>query len=263
VEAIGSRAPELRIVGRDPAREQLPDVRLFARIEHQLPAPVRAHADQVGRRPRRLAVLDADLRQLLEPARAHQQIDHQPALVEIEILVLDAESAAHRAAGAVAADDVFRRDGAIAQPQLHFLFRWVEALELGEGNLGDRRGPVAQQRIDCRLVEHHAGRPAERPGRRQRAQALDELAVDAVILGGREGRGMRSHRIADADVFEHAHDLVIERERARLVVHCLLALDGDGLQAEAAEQGGADRASGAEADDGHIEAIIHLPKHAI
>jgi hypothetical protein len=56
---------------------------------------------------------------------------------------------------------------------------------------------------------------------------------------------------------------VIERERARLVVHRGLALDGEGAQAEAAEERGARRAGRAEADDRDVEAIIHPQKHAI
>ena len=151
----------------------------------------------------------------------------------------------------------------IAQAQRDFFFRLLELFQLTVCNVGERGGPLAQQRIDRRLIEHHARRPAERPGRRQRAEALDELAVDPVVLRRGEGRGMRRHGRGDAEVLKHAHHLVIQGERARLVVHRLLALDRDGLQAEGAEEGGADRPGGPQADDGYVEAIIHPRKHAI
>ena len=62
-------------------------------------APQVAGPNDEGRRPRRPAVLNAFARQLDRAGETH--IDHHPPFVEGEVLVADAEPAAHDAVGAV------------------------------------------------------------------------------------------------------------------------------------------------------------------
>jgi hypothetical protein len=54
---------------------------------------------------------------------------------------------------------------AAAQVQADVIVREVELEQFVVADLGDLAGALAQQRLHRRLLEHHARRPAERPGR--------------------------------------------------------------------------------------------------
>ncbi len=96
VEAIARLAPELAVLGREPAREQLPRpsgvaaAPGFAGLERDLPAAVVLRADHQRAGALGLAVLHAVRRQLRQPALVDQHVDDQPGLVEVEVFEADA-----------------------------------------------------------------------------------------------------------------------------------------------------------------------------
>jgi len=71
MKAIARRPPQRRILRREPARQQLPDLfgllhraRILTRQQHDLKAPMRAWPDDIGGRARRIAELRRRARQL-------------------------------------------------------------------------------------------------------------------------------------------------------------------------------------------------------
>ena len=85
---------------------------------------------------------------------------------------------------------------------------------------------LAQQPLHLRLDEGEGRRPAEVPGRRQRIEQLDDLAVDATEIGAGMGPDALGELLRHAAELEDAHALPVERDGARLVVD-LAALLGD------------------------------------
>jgi hypothetical protein len=182
--------------------------------------------DQVGAGPLRLAVLDADLGQFRSALCGDHDVDDQPGLVEAQILQCDADPAAHHARRTVTGDHVRRANcmgaavgcadlqrhalGILRQvghrvPQRHLHLRQA-------GHMG------AQYLFRGRLVEHQRGRERQRKRWLDGAEALDQLAVDAVELGRRERLGMLQDLRVDAQLLEHPHDFMVQCEGARLVV---------------------------------------------
>ena len=103
---------------------------------------------------------------------------------------------------------------------------------------------VAQDRFKVRLHEGDGGRPAKRVGRWQRIENLDQLIVDADIIGSIVYADALGDLVRKTAGLPAAHDFVIDGDGARLVVNLRIAVrDGHG-ESGAAEQvchGGADR----------------------
>jgi len=196
-------------------------------------------------------------RQLAHAAVVDPDVDDQPGFVEVEIIEGDAELLAHGAGSAVAGDDVVGRDlarGAVLACQHDGGgVRVLADVDQGRAEL-DRHGRkagdiVAHHLLDRRLREHHARRVAERVGLTDHVDAPDQLALGAEMLRCRKRRDVAAHLLGDAEIVEQPHDLMIERDRARLVVDLAGAVDRERRDAVAAEQARRDGAGRTEADD--------------
>src|SRR5262252_1267962 len=259
VKAIDRRAPDLDCRRVDEAREvprhilrRAERLRRLARQELDLPAPQVAWTDDEGRGPLRPAVLDAFPRQFDRTREAH--VDHHPPFVEGEVLVADAELPAHEAVGAVAADETARRNGALrsacpacaAQYDVDPVRVRREGDRLGgekDVRLPRSRHAGAQDRLDLGLDEGPARHPAERMGRRLRVVDADDVVLDAEIVRSRMRRRERRDLVGKAAGLEDPHHLVVERDRARLVVDAGRLLGHRDAQPMARQQrrhGGAD-----------------------
>jgi len=117
VEAVDRFALDLdvHVPGAQQALDEGVVQRLLGRLawqQHEFPpVPARAHQD-AGGWPGGVADLQVDVGQ--PAAGAGQGVDHQPRLVELEVREADPERLAHRAPGAIAADQVVRFDHQIA-----------------------------------------------------------------------------------------------------------------------------------------------------
>jgi hypothetical protein len=154
---------------------------------------VPAHAHHVGAGALGLAVLHLGLRQRGELSVRDDRVHHQPWLVEVEVLQLDADAFADQARAAVASDQP-RRDEArglrVAGQQhvgpgvvgvLAHLTHLRPGGHLHVRQLGKAR---AQDALERRLLEHVIRRPAQAVRRRRGVEPLDELALHAAILAG-------------------------------------------------------------------------------
>ncbi len=83
-------------------------------------------------------------------------------------------------------------------------------------------------------------------------EALDQLPVDAMELRWRERLRMFEHLVGNTQLLEHAHDLVVQGERARLVVDLCRPIADEDAQPMATQQSGRGRADRAESDDGDV-----------
>ena len=211
-----------------------------------------AGADDEGCRPRRIAELRRGLRQLSERGIVDLQIDHEPGLVEHEILEGNAERLPRCAGGAVAGDDIVGGDGTrraliVAQMQRHMVRRLIETDQLRsqfdlDAVIG--RGVRAQGRLDRRLRKDHGGRVTERIGFRDHIDAADQLALGAKMLRGRKRRDVGHYALGGAEIIQQAQDFMVDRDRARLVVDIALTVDGKRPDIFVAEQAGRDDAVG-------------------
>ena len=157
-----------------------------------------------------------------------QRIDHQPALVEAQILQRQAERPADAAVGAVAADQEIpgHRLGSAAveieDVDLDPVAGVAETLDRPAEQHGHGLAPgqrLAQQALHLRLDEGEGRRPAEVPGRRQRIEQLDDPVVDAAEVGAGMGPDALGEFLRHAAELEDAHALPIEGDGARLVVN--------------------------------------------
>ncbi len=258
VKAVDRRAPDFYRGRIDEAGKLGPHAvgraeffRYLARQELDLPAAQVPRADDVGRGPRGPAILNAFLRQI--DGLDEPRVDHHPPFVEGQILVLDAERSAHEAVRPVAAEDVTRRDDAIRRA-VRRAQRDIDAIGVrrkrdGLGAEKDVHPPGsrhagAQHGFDLGLHEAQARRPAERMGRRLRVVDANDATVDAEIMRARIRCDERRDLIRYAAGLKNPHHLVVERNRARLVVDVGALLDHGDTQPMAREQcrhGGAHR----------------------
>ena len=277
VEGVDRRALNHGILGRDPLRQQRPEilrpdcpVGILARHQHDLPATTTPADMDDGHRLRRVAQLHGVVRQGLRTrrGRVHEQVEHQPGLVQAEILVVDAHVAAHQRARAVAADDVagLVRDAAHAHRragrQAHIVGVLVEAHDLvakRDGDVGQRGGAVAQRRIEPRLMEVPVVDPALRPDAFRAAPLHQRLAgsVDEAHALGRRPRDAKDG-FGQPDCLEDAHHLAVEMHRARQGMDLGIALQHQHRAAGTTQQIGQQGAGRAEADDGDIVEIVGI-----
>jgi hypothetical protein len=103
-----------------------------------------------------------------ESFRRHPQVDHQPRLVERQILVFDAELLAT----VLEAPSQPTRNRQGTAPMS------VTSSPSRTSTEGIEATFARQRRLNGGLVEHHVRRPAERIGRRDRAKALDQLPAN-------------------------------------------------------------------------------------
>ena len=272
MEAVAGLAPQAAFIGREPARQQAPGgfiglhrFRVFTRQEHDFPAQVPAGAQQKGGGPRRLAELRIGFRQARASALVQQHVDHQPGLVEAQVVMRHADLPAHGRGGAVAADQVFGArlaGGARGVAQVDGDTRVVlrERDELATQRQFHRRQFAhlrPQYLLDGRLQEHHRGRPAHRIRRVDHGEPADQLAIHAVVLGSEERCKVRPHRLGHVEVLVDAQDLVVHGEGARLVVNVGEAVDDQYAVTHLAEHAGGRGARRPEAGDGDV-VVLHF-----
>ena len=215
-------------------------VSALVRQEHELEAAVRATVAGMHVRPRGIAPL-ARARQVRQ--RTHvigPQVDGQPALGEAEVGELDARGLTHDRARAIRADHVPRPHGGrlvrrlkvpwprlrdTAQRERHMVARVNERLGAPTPvhDSGRQRLDCAvQRRLEVGLKEQVPGLPAG--GARRELDAEDRLAVGAKPVVGLVGHQIAGDLVDDPDLLPHAHDLVVEVDRARPPVQLTVAL---------------------------------------
>ena len=115
MEAVACRPPQSGVVRGEPFRQELPDLLgllasvIFLGQQHDLPSAMIAGADDERGRACRIAILGSRLRQLAERFFVHKDVDHEPGLVEHQILKNDAELLANAARCAVAGNHIVCR----------------------------------------------------------------------------------------------------------------------------------------------------------
>ena len=187
-----------------------PCPRRLAGEQHELPAAaLAAHRDEGGG-PGRVADL---LHEAREVDRAGEHgVDHQPRLVELQVLAGDAELLAHEAPGAVGAEQVAGphhpapTGGEVADGHLHVVGVLLEAQHLVLEVHVDAGQPLdagAEGPLQVGLVEHEA-----RAGRH--IEAHERLAVGVDEVHARHGRACGPHVVPHADLVEHPHDLGVD-----------------------------------------------------
>ncbi len=149
MEPVGGGAPQLALAGRHETGKQAPDLlrhrhlpRVFARQQHDLPAPVIARPDDGGGGPRRVAELRRALRQPGQRRFAAAYIHHQPGLIENQVAQRHIGQLAHGAGGAIAAEQEFAADLALraifcAQCGADLLASFLEADQFRAGDDAD------------------------------------------------------------------------------------------------------------------------------
>lgn len=110
-----------------------------------------------------------------------------------------------------------------------------------------------QQGFHGRLGEHQRWREGQRVRRRHGGHAFDQLAVHPVKLGVGERLHERLQRLRDAQLLEHPHDFMVQRNGAGLVVHLGQLVADEGADALQTQQACGHRAGGAKSDDGDVE----------
>ena len=135
----------------------------------------------------------------------------------------------------------------VAQMQRHMVRRLIETDQLRSQFDLDAvvgRGVRTQRRLDRRLREHHGGRVTERIGLWNHVDPADQLALGTEMLRGRKRRDIGQHALRGAEIIQQAKDLVVDRDRARLVVDIALTVDGQRADTLVPEQAGRDGAVG-------------------
>ena len=244
---------------------------VVARHEHDLEAMPKLLHVHPGHRPARVAVLD---RVVGKPsrrfrARAREDVDDEPGLMQAEVQHRPADCVAHERTGAVAADDVARgqliRSAGPHAPDAdrHVIARIAKGLRLvPEADLDVRepRGPRSKRRVELRLVEVPVVRPSVRPGAVGPAAHHEGLArrVDEVHSARRRARDILD-RPGEAGRLEHAHDLAVEVHRSRQGMDAGIAFQHQHPEPVPAEKVGEERADRAEADYDDIELRLSHP----
>ena len=118
------------------------------------------------------------------------------------------------------------------------------------------RGVLAQGRLDRRLRENHAGGVTKRIRLGHHIDSTYQLAPGAKMLGGGKRRDIGQHALCGAEIIQQAKDLMVDRDRARLVVDVALTVDGQRSDILVAEQAGRDDACRAVTD--HDNPVIAL-----
>ena len=229
---------------------------IFARQQHNLEATMIAGANDERRWSRRVAELCRSLRQLSEGGTVDLQIDDKPRLVEHEVFEGDAERLTCYARSAVAGDHVVGHDGTrrllvVAQMQRHTIGRLIETEQLRSQFDVDTvvgRGVRAQDGLDRRLREDHAGGVTKWIGLGNHIDPTDQLAFGAKVLRGRKRCDIGQHALRGAEVVQQPKDLMVDRDRARLVIDIALTVDGQRSDIPVPEQTGRDGACGAVTD---------------
>ena len=268
VKPVARGTPQRRVVRRDPSGEKPPDLRrffhlagIFARQQHDLEAAMIAGANDERRRSGRIAELRRGLRQLSEGGIVDLQIDDKPGLVEHEVFEGDAKRLPCSARGAVAGDHVVGSDGTrcflvVAQMQRHMVRRLIETEQLCSQFDFDAvvgRGVLAQGRLDRRLREDHAGGVTKWIRLGNHIDSTYQLALGAKMLRGRKRCDIGQHALRGAEVIQQAKDLMVDRDRARLVVDVALTVNGQRSDIPVPEQAGRDGARGAVTDHDNPE----------
>ena len=276
MKPVARGTPQHSVIRCDPSGEKPPDLSwllhlpgILARQQHDLEAAMIAGADDERRRPGRIAELRRRLRQLSERCTVDPEVDDKPGLVEHEIFEGDAKRLPCSARGAVARDHVVGRDGTrralvVAQMQRHMIRRLIETNEFGSQFDFDAvigRRVRAQGRLDRRLREDHARRVTKRIGLANHVDPTDQLAPRAKMLRGRKRRDIGLYALRGADVVQQAKDLMVDRDRARLVVDIALTVDRKGTDIPVAEQAGRDDACRAVADHDHPKVAAMSLRH--
>ena len=188
-------------------------------------------------------------------------IDHQPRLLEIEIVELHAERLAHRAARAVArdhpADAHFVVDGAIGIGQRDAGCVLPQPGEFRAETQIDPailRKRLTQMRLEFGLIEEIVVGPSERAGLAHRAHIADDAMVgpDMEVPVGRDH--VARDPVDHPGGLEQPHHLVVEMHRAGQGVMFEFLFQHDDRQPLAPQQIGRHRTHGAAAHDRDIEA---------
>ena len=103
-----------------------------------------------------------------------------------------------------------------------------------------RRGMRAQGGLDRRLREHHARRVPKRIRLGHHVDSAYQLALGAKMLGGGKRRDKGQHALGGAEVIQQAQDLMVDRDRTRLVVDIALTINGQRSNTLVPEQAGRD-----------------------
>ena len=117
------------------------------------------------------------------------------------------------------------------------------------------RSVRAQRRLDRRLREHHGGGVTKRIRLGNHIDPADQLALGAKMLRGGKWCDIGFYAFGGAEIIQQAKDLVVDRDRARLVVDVALAVDRKRADISVAEQARRDDAGGAVTDDDHRKSL--------
>ena len=262
VEAIDGSAFDLDRPAVPGADQALGDafvhhrLRRLAGEHHELPAMPPRSAQDAGGRAGGIAELDVDVRRAATRRDLH--VNHEPGLVELVVEQAPADRLAHRARGAVAADQILGaevrgagwcRDG--SRHAIGVLHKGVELLAESDVGAGQGGEPLAQNRLQARLVEHITAAPA---GWRlsRRLQFHENASVGGAEFVVRQVARALPHLLGDSELLEDAHDLVVEVYRAGQGVGRRVLLDRDHPRAALGQQRRQHRSRRSETDHQHV-----------
>src|SRR5450432_3577155 len=141
--------------------------------------------------------------------------------------------------------------------QRHLIRRLIETEQLRSQFDVDAvvgRSVRAQGGLDRRLREDHAGGVTKWIGLGNHIDPTYQLAPGAKMLRGWKRGDIGLYALGGAEVVQQAKDLMVDRDRARLVVDIALTVDGQRSDIAVPEQAGRDGAGGAVTD--HDNAVI-------
>ena len=281
VERVDGGTFDANVLRADGVGEHRPDSRrlhdlrfVVARHEHDLPPmpePLHVHP---GHRPARVAVLDRVVGEAPRPFRfrARGDIDDEPGLMEAEIQHRGADRVAHHRPCSVAADDVARRELArsagreVPDGDRHVVTcvenprRLVPEPDI---DVRQARDPLAERRVELRLMEVPVGRPVVLPGAVGAAAHHEgpALGVDEVHALRRCPRDPLN-RFGEPGGLEDPHDLAVEVDGPRQGMDSCVAFQHEHVKPVPAEEIGEQRADRAEADDDDVEVRVrHAASH--
>ena len=274
VEGVDRRPLDRGLGRRQPALQALPEVlrRPYLCVrqvgDENLPAPPRAGPPNVGHRGPWVAVLDGVIAQV-GPFPAQQQIHHQPAFVESQVLGSAGDVLPDQRPCAIAPDDVPCRQRLMAvsvaaadRDQFPIL---RDRRHLGvQSNVDVRHGAeaIAQDRLQVRLVEAVARIPAlrtdllwPRPVEQEPAGGIDEPHA-------RIDSRHRGHPVRDTERLKDAHHLAVEVDGTRQAQDLPLPFQHRDPQPAQPRQAGKHGAGRAETDDGDVVGPPAVARHA-
>ncbi len=201
-----------------------------------------------------------------------QHVDDHPPLVEPQILQRDVEMLAHEAVGAITAEQEARAQNLLPACGTLSNRHGHAVIVLGEvdsapsehhvhGRVSGHAG--AEQLLELRLHEGDRRRPGQRMRRRLRLEFLDHPPIHAQVVRPGMRRGELGDALRQSASLEDAHDLMVEGQRARLVVDVELGFDHADAQPQAGEQIRQRGAHRPEADDeGIVGHLLEPPRAA-